>query len=520
MAGADEGRATAPQAEPRTGFGTTTRAVCEVVYPESADDVRAAFALARERGWSVALWGNGRSYGDAALNDGQLLLDFGRMARILSWNPSTGVIVAQPGLTLGGLWRHVLEDGWWPPVVSGTMHTTLGGCAAANVHGKNNWKHGPFGEHVLAFTLLTPDGEEREVTRASDPDLFHAAIGGMGWLGVFTSLTLRLKKMHSGRLEVRATHEADLDGMFEGFEHARRQGYDYVVGWIDGLARGAAFGRGQIHTARYLDEGEDPQGHEMLALRHQELPSTFFGVIPKGWLWRFMKPFTNRWGMRLVNFARVLFGRWVKGEHSVLQTHANFNFLLDYVPDWKRVYEPGGFIQYQFFLPVARAREVFGRALLLAQREKLEPFLVVMKRHRADPFWLSHAVDGYSFACDFPVTERNRGDLHRLTRAFDKLVVEAGGRFYLAKDSVVGGASLRASLGDTILRRFLALKHKVDPDQLLQSNQFRRILGPVLDALPGWPALEGALDEPLPETLERLAAERTPAPVASREGPT
>jgi hypothetical protein len=133
-----------------------------------------------------------------------------------------------------------------------------------------------------------------------------------------------------------------------------------------------------------------------------------------------------------------------------------------------------------------------------------------MKRHRPDAFWLSHAVDGYSFACDVPVTERDRGDLYRLTRVFDRMVVEAGGRFYFAKDSVVGGESVRASLGDAVLRRFFALKRKVDPTFLLASNQFRRVFGPILEKIPGWPDFAGALQEPLPEPLARLAVERDP----------
>lgn len=507
----DLASARAPEPERREGWGMASEGIVRAIYPTSVDDVLAAFDLAARKGLQVACWGNGRSYGDAALNDGQLLLDFSKMDRVLSWDKATGIVVAEPGVTLAKLWRTLLGDGWWPPVVSGTMFTTLGGLLAANAHGKNNLKHGPIGEHVLAFGFVSPDGAHREVTRDSDPDLFHAAIGGMGWLGVFTSVTLQMKRVHSGRLEVHAESLPDLDAMFDGFHHWQGRGMDYVVGWIDAFPGGSSLGRGQIHAARYLDAGEDPEAQASLALERQELPPTFFGVIPKRWLWRLMKPFAHRWGARLVNLGRYTWGAWSRRSHVELQTHARFNFLLDYVPDWKRIYEPGGLIQYQFFLPRERARDVFRRALERARQEGLEPWLVVMKRHRADPFWLSHALDGFSFACDFPVTEHDRGRLYRLTREFDRMVVEAGGRFYFAKDSVVDGASARASIGDAVLRRFFALKRRLDPRGLLASNQFRRVWGPVLEAIPGWPEFAGALDEPLPEHLARLAAERDPA---------
>ena len=55
----------------------------------------------------------------------------------------------EPGLTIEGLWRRTIQDGYWPAVVPGTMHPTLGGCLSMNVHGKNNYRAGPFGDHVV-----------------------------------------------------------------------------------------------------------------------------------------------------------------------------------------------------------------------------------------------------------------------------------------------------------------------------------------------------------------------------------
>ncbi len=80
----------------------------------------------------------------------------------------------------------------------------------------------------------------------------------------------------------------------------------------------------------------------------------------------------------------------------------------------------------------------------------------------------------------------------RLTRRFNDLVLSAGGRFYFAKDSVVDGASVRASLGDDLLQRFFALKRRVDPEELLSNNLYRRIFGSIRPALPLYPNFEAA----------------------------
>lgn len=493
--------------ERRQAWGMATTSVCHVVRPATAADVLEAYAIARQRGLTIHSWGNGRSYGDAALNESNLLLDFSGMNRILAFDKQSGLLTAEPGVTLAQLERYGLPKGWWPPVVSGTMHTTLGGCIAANVHGKNNFKYGPWGDHLVRFTIVTPDGEIREVDRESDPELFHYAVGGFGLLGAFVSITVQMKRVHSGRLRVLPVVGEDLDEMFRHFERFNSAGFDYVVGWMDAFAGGRALGRGQIHAARYLDEGEDPEGVALMSAEHQQLPSRFFGVVPKSALWRLAQPFAFRLGMRLINAARFWWMKLGSKEEAHLETHTRFNHLLDFVPNWKWFYKPGGLIQYQLFLPKERAREVMRRVLELGRETGLESWLVVMKRHRADAFPLSHAVDGYSFAMDFPVTERNRARLYQLTRTLERMVVESGGRFYFAKDSVVSPEAWRRSVGDEAVGRFLALKKRVDPDDLIQGNLFRRVIAPLRHDVP---LIEEALEVPAPVARE-------PQPVGARE---
>src|SRR5579863_8106968 len=170
------------------GYGMRSRARCDVVYPISAEQMAAAFAMARRTGRSVGLRGSGCSYGDAALNSDQLVLDCSRMNRILAWDPSTGELTVEPGVTIEQVWRATLAEGWWPPVVPGTMAVSIGGAAAANIHGKNQWRDGSFGEHIVRFELLLPSGERVTCSREQHHDLYDAAIGGWGLLGAFTSL--------------------------------------------------------------------------------------------------------------------------------------------------------------------------------------------------------------------------------------------------------------------------------------------------------------------------------------------
>lgn len=457
-------------------WGMAGAAVSYVYRPTTLDGVRDVFDVARRHGLTVGLRGAGRSYGDASLSSENICLDLTRMNRILDWNPKTGVISIEPGVTLRQLWQYIIEDGWWPPVVSGTMTVTMGGALGMNYHGKNNYKMGPIGDHTLEFDLMLPSGEIKTCSRTQNAEIFFAAIGGFGMLGVFTRITLQMKHVESGLLSVDAFSTQNFGDIIQEFE-ARMDKADYLVGWIDCFAKGEKLGRGQVHAAYYLHADEDMNPAQSLRVENQELPDTMFGVIPKSIMWRLMKPISNDFGMKLLNAAKFFASNTLGNHKTIRQSHAAFAFLLDYVPNWKFVYKPGGLIQYQSFVPAATAEACFSKQIALCQQWGIIPYLGVFKRHRRDEFLMTHAVDGYSFALDFPVTDRNRKRLWELAAELNKLVLEAGGRFYFAKDSTLDHESAMAYLGEETLHKFFALKHACDPEHLLQTDLSRRLFG-------------------------------------------
>ncbi|HSN57314.1 MAG TPA: FAD-binding oxidoreductase [Candidatus Sulfomarinibacteraceae bacterium] len=457
------------------GWGMAVAAAGYVERPTTTAEVAEVLAAAADAGVSVVPRGGGCSYGDAALLPEGVVLDCSAMRRILAWDPDSGVVDVEPGVTVEQLWRRTLADGWWPPVVTGTMVPTIGGCLAMNVHGKNNWPRGPIGDHCLELDLMLPDGELVTASRDRDPELFHAVIGGFGQLGVITRARVGLKRVHSGLIHARAVAARDLGELLTRLDEAK-DAWEYVVGWVDAFPGGARLGRGLLHFARHLGPDEDPDPTRTLDPGSQDLPTTILGVVPKSAMWRLMKPFTNRAGMRAVNLAKYLHGATIADGAEYRQSLAAFSFLLDYVPDWKKAYLPGGLIQHQSFVPTAAAEAVFARQLELCRRRGMPSFLGVLKRHRPDGFLLSHAVDGFSLALDFPVVAGRRTELWALIAELAEPVVEAGGRFYAAKDAALPGELFRATFPGGELDRFRALKHRCDPDRRLRSALADRLL--------------------------------------------
>lgn len=447
-----------------SGYGMGAAADAYLYRPSTVGEVHEVFRLAREGGRQVVLRGAGRSYGDASIAGEALALDISRMNAVLSWDPVTGVLDAEAGLTIEGIWRRTLEDGWWPPVVSGTMFPTLAGALAMNIHGKNNFRVGTLGEQVIDLDVVTSDG--RLLTLTPDDPRFHAVVSGLGLLGAITRVKLQLKKVPSGDVRVVPVSARNWDEQFAAFEEFEGTA-DYMVSWVDCFSDG----RGLFHAA-YYDETANPA---TLRPEHQDLPDTILGFWPKSVVWRALKFFSRRAGMRFINAAKYRSSAMLGDRKEHPQSLVGFSFLLDYVPNWRWAYLPHGFIQYQSFVPKEQARRVFAEQVRLQREARLESYLGVMKRHRPDPFLFSHAVDGYSLALDFKVHPRTWPRLEALCHQMNDLVLEAGGRFYLAKDSTLRPSDLRGYIGDERLAQFRDLKAEMDPGNVLTSALAKRL---------------------------------------------
>ncbi|HET9137408.1 MAG TPA: FAD-binding oxidoreductase [Candidatus Kapabacteria bacterium] len=458
------------------GWGGAVASFGYVYRPTTLEGIQEVFQLARETGRKVTFRGSGRSYGDASSGAEHIILDLSRMNRILEWDPHSGIITMEPGVTIEQLWKYCIEDGWWPPVVSGTMFPTIGGCLGMNIHGKNNFKVGPIGDHVLSFDMFFPNGEVKHITPFTEPELFYSCISSFGILGCFIRVTMQMKKVYSGLLHVKAYTSQNLHGQFEIFNKHIPES-DYLVGWTDCFSTGKKLGRSIVHQANYYNPDEDHFPKQTLRVERQLLPDTILGFIPKSIVWLLMRPFSNNVGMRLINSLRFLATKLpVIGKTIYEQSHAEFAFLLDYVPGWKRSYGKGGLIQYQSFVPKERAEEVFTKQIQLSQECGIVPYLGVFKRHRPDTFLISHAVDGYSLALDYKVTAKNHNRLWELCSKMNEIVIEAGGRFYFAKDATLRPQDFKRFLGEETLAKLKALKEQYDPQSILQTDLSKRLM--------------------------------------------
>ncbi len=431
-----------------TGWGRSSYANSRVIEAKTTEQV--VEALRSPAAAPVVARGAGRSYGDAALNEGGYLIRTTGMKTVHSFDADSGEIVIDPGVTFGDLLYNYASRGWIAPVTPGTQFATLGGSVANDVHGKNHDHDGSIGDHVRWLELALPDGTLQRIDSSTTPDLFAATVGGIGLTGVITRIGLQMKRVPGAALLVRERRAANLDEYLDALQEARTR-CRYSVGWIDGLSTGRALGRGILETADHI---EDPRPLRRRWRAHMpiDLPELAF----------------NSWSIGLFN--RLYFQRIpARGRERRLDL-AQFFYPLDAISDWNRMYGRRGFVQFQCVIPDAQARAALHQLLAAISASGLASFLAVIKTlGRAGVGFLSFPTPGITLALDFPVRNNTAALLDRL----HGITTDHGGRIYLAKDSCVP-AGLMPQMYPK-LTQFRALLGQLDPQRRMRSDMAHRL---------------------------------------------
>jgi FAD/FMN-containing dehydrogenase len=105
-----------------SGWGRHPRIDCQLARPRDREGVLAALHAHRHRHRA----GNGRAYGDSALNSASTISMRG-LNRMLAFDAATGQLVAEAGVMLSEIIDAFLPRGWFPAVTPGTKFVTLGG---------------------------------------------------------------------------------------------------------------------------------------------------------------------------------------------------------------------------------------------------------------------------------------------------------------------------------------------------------------------------------------------------------
>ncbi|GAB3342662.1 FAD-binding oxidoreductase [Marivirga atlantica] len=419
------------------------------LYPKVKAEVKSFTSkneLARLSGMHFdTIRGNGRSYGDASL--GAKVIDTTAYNKVLSFDTEKGIITAQSGVLLSDLLEIIVPKGWFLPVTPGTKFITLGGAVASDVHGKNHHKEGAFSNHIEYLTLLDAHGNLVQCSKQSNSEIFKAACGGMGLTGPIVEISLRLKAIETAYIKQKQIKAKNLENLLPLFEE--NASYTYSVAWIDCLKKGENYGRSILMLGEHATKEEVKSSHKL------KVPKSKALSIP------FNFPSFTLNNFTIGAFNQLYYSKNISAVKEMVTPYEGFFYPLDNILHWNRIYGKKGFLQYQFVIPKNDGGKGIIKIMKMISNRGMTSFLAVLKTMGPeDTGYLSFPKEGYTLALDFPI----RKGLFEFLDELDKVVIELGGRLYLAKDARMSASVFHKTYPNIELFREAAKKTNLSKD--------------------------------------------------------
>jgi len=394
--------------------------------------------------------GMGRSYGDVCLNDGNTLLLTRGLNRLVAFDPNTGVLCCESGVTLAEILDFALPHGWFLPVTPGTKFVTVGGAIANDVHGKNHHVAGTFGRYVRRFGLARSDGTRLECSPNRNSEWYSATIGGLGLTGLIDWAEIQLKPAVSRMICCQAVQFHGLEEFVALSEE--KGGCEYTVAWIDSVRTNGKAVRGVFMCG---DHDRTPEPRKAMSKFKLAVPIDLPGFV------------LNRASVGLFN--TLYFHKQVKKQAAKVIDYEPFFYPLDSVLHWNRVYGKHGLLQFQCVIPSSDGLSAMREILDVVQKSGLASFLSVLKvfGNLPSPGMMSFPMPGITLTLDFPIRPPKS---FSLVDQLGEMTLAAGGRIYPAKDARMTPVQFRS-----FYPNHLDFTRYVDPR--FSSSFWRRVNG-------------------------------------------
>jgi FAD/FMN-containing dehydrogenase len=158
------------------------------VQPQTIEEIVEAI---RESGGPISIGGGRFSMGGQTGYENSLHLDMRKFNKVLHLDTINKQVTVQSGIVWRNLQQVIDRHDLSIKIMQTYANFTVGGSVSVNCHGRYIG-HGPIVSSVLELKLVTASGEVITASREVNPDVFAAAVGGYGGIGVIAEVTLQL----------------------------------------------------------------------------------------------------------------------------------------------------------------------------------------------------------------------------------------------------------------------------------------------------------------------------------------
>ena len=450
-----------------TGFGLFKSVNTLVATPKNLDDLAKCIDFAKQKKFKIAIQGGGNSYSDVFFNN-QLVIDTKQFNSIESFDSENGQITVEPGVRIGDLLDIIMPHNWILVGLSGSVNDVIGGMLSTNVHGKDSWKNGNFSQNIISFKIMLANGTTEIIKNDNGSELFNSIVGGLGFLGLITEITLKLKPIPSYMVQHQTQRIPNLEKLVDFFYSLEENGLEYAHALLNPFASGGDIGQGISDSCRFVNEQNcsEEKFKEFLVKK----PRVYM-LKPKNF-WSMCKLFWNNNTNRIICDMRYRKTPTSYTENTIPFT--KYQYPHSAKPNFNLLFTPSGFFEIQTIFTRDIAIQAFTELLSLSRRFRLQPFICGIKRHKSDSSYLSFANDGLSITMNFSLNVITTEQRDEYCKELTNIILKHEGKTYLAKHPYFSQDDFQHMYPN--YKKILELKAKYDPDCLFLSGATKRLL--------------------------------------------
>ena len=381
--------------------------------------------------------GNNNSYGDCALPLGNFV--------IKNRNFLEDENFINSNLTLE---EYMYKNNKMLYAIPGKSNVTLAGAIASDVHGKDSYWGGTFIKNIESLLITLPSGENIQVSRDKNPELFYTTFGGFGLTGLIKGVKFKRNNLKlTNDFYLNTIKGAGLNKLFDSFPV---QSGCYVVGWMDLISDDLKW----VISSSLPNKNSEKINLELVKEPIDiNLGMHFLGLDRRNSL----------------KFINLMYFKSNNSEKIKIKKRKDVFYPINFLTNTKNISKGRKIIQIQFSVPIKNQKNII--SLLEIIKENFTPLLCSVKRVGTNEtdLNLSFIQNGWSFAIDFPFSDFNYSEI----RKFYNLLIENEGKVYLAKDSTLNDKEFHSMYPN--LQSWRKVVKNIDPENIINSQMSNRL---------------------------------------------
>lgn len=356
--------------------------------------------------------GGGYSYSAASFGEQVLVQEMTLFNRLLEFDPQQLTLKVESGVRLIDLLTWAIKRQLYLPIIPGYPLITVGGCVAADVHGKNPYRDGTFSNWVKQVTVFHPVKGYQVVSRNDRPDLFALTCGGFGLTGIITNATLQLIPLPANHVSITRLPVQDIR---EAIHFLSQSEDDFSYSWHDATPN-SRFGKGVVFMGRWgLNQNFDnkPITRYITPKSRGALPFSFWNIVTA----------------RAANLAFDMMNRF--GTRGSQENILNASFPFASNPLYHKLFGRPGLREAQLLIQEEKINAFLDSLESLVAKTHPPTMMISVKRFKGEQKSLSLTGRGYLIAIDCYYNQ----ETDRFFNQLDELMISANGQPNLTKDS-------------------------------------------------------------------------------------